>query len=472
MNEILRLRSLHLTGIIIITLLLNPTPINRVAVHHLTATKTAATMGRADAALIHLEKVLEYYPDNIRYRIFAAEIAFAGGEYNRALHHLSLLDTDLQAERELICIQAEALLALRNPSKALEFWELANHQCPNFAQELLPLVEELFEHDDLKEAENILRTLIEYQPQDANVYFLLGMVVATYAPEEALAFLRLADDLAQNENIFAQQLYRTIDDARASDHPAYTLASVGQYFAGTGNWKFAAFALQNAVLIQPDYAEAYAYLGLSKDQMGENGIIELLQAVELAPDLALPHLVLGMHWLIKANHDMAMNEFERAIELDPQNPAILIQIGATLEAKGELPSAFQAYRMAAEINPQDPKFWLLLAQISLEHEYEVSEIALPAARNALALNPLDAPSLDALGYSYYLLGDMKFAEKYLYDAVELDPSLATAQYHLGLLKFHQNESEAAIAAFKLAQELDTDGNIGFLAKRTLDTILP
>jgi len=472
MRDVLRLRSLHIVGIIAIILLVSPTPKNWDAMNHFESARIASSSGKMDSALFHIERVLDYYPAHVRYRILAAEIAFTAGEYNRALQYLSSIEENSQAERDLICIQAEALLALRNPSKAIEFWELADHQCPNFTKDLLPLLDELIINGDLEQAENILKILSDYQPLDADVHSLLGMIISTYTPEEALATLRMAYDLSQNEDITAQQLYRTIDDARAFDHPAYTLASVGRYFASTSNWVFAARAFQNAIAIQPDYAEAYAYLGLSKDKMEENGIIELLKAVELDPDLALPHITLGIHWLIKEKNEMAMNEFERALELDPKNPAIIVQIGAAYEAQGEIPNALQAYRAAAEIDPQDPTFWLLLAQISLQYEYEVSEIALPAARNALALNPNHAPALDALGYSYYLLGDMIFAEKYIHRAIELDPSSAVAQYHLGLLKYQQNESEAAVAAFTRAQELDLVGGIGFLARRSLETILP
>jgi tetratricopeptide (TPR) repeat protein len=206
--------------------------------------------------------------------------------------------------------------------------------------------------------------------------------------------------------------------------------------------------------------------------MDKNGIIQLLEAVKLAPDNAVPHLYLGMHWLQKSKYDMAMNEFERALELDPNNPAILVQVGAAYESQGELNLATQAYHAAAQVNPQNPNFWLLLANVSLKYEFEVSEIALPAARNALALNPDNAPSVDALGYSHYLLGDMVFAEKFIRRALELDPFLASAHYHLGLLQIQQHEDDAAIAAFQLAHDLDPDGKVGLLAQKSLEVILP
>jgi tetratricopeptide (TPR) repeat protein len=472
MKDILQLRSLHLFGIILICLLLSPTPSNQAVLNHLAAAKIATASGKMDSALNNIEDILEYYPDNIRYRVTAAEIAFTAGEYNRALHHLSVIEDNTQLRTELSCLQAETLLALRDPLKALEFWELADFQCPLFVDDLYPIVDELIQKGDLVEAEKILTILSEHQVEDAETHYLLGLIVSTYAPEDALAELRLAFELSNYENLPAQQLYRVIEDARASEHPAYMLASVGLYYAKTSNWKFAAYAFQNAVEIQPDYADAYAYLGLSKDRTEQNGIIELLKAVELAPDLPLPHITMGLHWLLKEKNDMALNEFERALELDPNNPAIIVQLAAAYEAKGDLPNALQAYQSAAEIDPQDPSFWLLLAQISLQYEFNVSEIALPAARNALALDPQNAPALDALGYSYFLLGDMNFAEKYLNRAVEADPQLAIAQYHLGLLKSNQNESEAAIAAFELAQELDLGGGIGYLARRSLETILP
>jgi tetratricopeptide (TPR) repeat protein len=472
MNELIRLRPIHIAGVFIIILLLSPTPINRSANVSVLAARTAAMAGRSDAALEHLETVLEYYPDNLRYRISAAEIAFSIGEFDRVLYHIARIKGNLQVEKDLLCIQAETLLSLGNVEKALQFWESADRDCPFFDENLLPLVYELIEDEEYKQAGNILRILSETQPLNPDVHFLIGTLTATYAPEEALVSLRLADDLSDNQNLPAQELYRMIEDARAYNHLAYSIAIVGKYFANNGDWKLAILAFQNAITLQPDYADAYAFLGLALDQVDRNGIIQLLEAVELAPDNPIPHLYLGIHWLLKTESVMAMNEFERAIELDPDNPAILVQIGAAYESQGEINLAIQAYLTAAEVNPQDPDFWLLLAKVSLKNEFQVSQIALPAARNALVLNPDHAPAVDALGYSYYLLGDMIFAERFIRRALDLDPFLASAQYHIGLLHLQLDEDEAAIAAFQYAHELDPNGKVGLLAQQSLETILP
>jgi len=471
MGEIFQTRFIALAGIAFIILSLSPTPINRAVDNQILMAKIAATSGKPDAALEHLEDVLNFYPDNVRYRTSAGEIAFAIGDYRRALHHFKLLAGGHDGKRGITCLMADLYLHLDDTEQALEYWESSEQNCPAFEQTLFELAQDLAEGGNLEEAEEILQTLIQSRPLDSDLQFLLGMIVATHDPEKALASLRLADDLSNN-NLLAQKLFRVIEDARAADQVAYSLASVGQYFASNGYWMFSVRALQNAIAIQPDYADAYAYLGLARDQVGENGIVELLKAVELAPEKVIPHLYLGMHWQLKNNFDMAFNEFERAAELDPMNPAVAAQIGAVYEAKGDINTAIQAYRAAAEMDPQDFSFWLLLALVSLENEFQVAEIALPAARNAVALNPDNPAALDALGYSYYLLEDFNFAETFIHRSIQLDPVSAISQYHLGLLKSIQNEPMAAIAAFTMAYQLDPEGDVGTRAKRALETISP
>ena len=131
-----------------------------------------------------------------------------------------------------------------------------------------------------------------------------------------------------------------------------------------------------------------------------------------------------------------------------------------------------AYRSAAEMAADNPDFWLLLAQYSLSKEVEVRTIALPAARNAIALKARNAAGLDALGYGYYLLGNLNMSERILASSVQLDPSLALTQYHLGLLRLAQDQIPRARAALQRAVLLDGGGPVADMAQLTLDYITP
>jgi tetratricopeptide (TPR) repeat protein len=468
--EFFQSRSIALAGVVIILLSLSPTPINRKTDQQLLRAQTAARSGELSVALSHLEDVIRFYPDHQRYRITAGEIAYATGEYRKAIQHLKSIEPSAKNDVGFNCLLADLNLQVNDLEHALEYWKAANQGCTVFEQALFVIVDEEISKGSLTAAEHLLQELSQANPLDPDLHLRLGMLQATYDPEKALASIRLADDLSENSTPQAQQLFRIIEDARAEDQPAYTLASVGQYFASIDQWIFARYALEAAIKIQPDYADAYAFLGLAKDQIGENGIRELLKAVELAPEAVIPHLYLGMHWQLKNELDMAFNEFERAAELDPTNPAIAAQIGAVYEAKGDIMTAIQAYRAAAELDPQNPDFWLLLALVSLENEIQVREIALPAARNAVTLDPESPAALDALGYCHYLLEDLIYAETYIRRSIEIDPNSALSQYHFGLLKLIQEETAIAIAAFKTAYKIDPDGPIGMRAKRALDSI--
>jgi tetratricopeptide (TPR) repeat protein len=108
-----------------------------------------------------------------------------------------------------------------------------------------------------------------------------------------------------------------------------------------------------------------------------------------------------------------------------------------------------------------------LAQFSLNFEVEIADLGLPAARNLLTLDPADPRSYDLLGYAHFLNGNMLLAERLLLKSIALQPSLASAHYHLGQLRRWQGHFEQSQAAFELALQLDPDGAVGELARRAL-----
>ena len=237
-------------------------------------------------------------------------------------------------------------------------------------------------------------------------------------------------------------------------------------------WAEAAQALANAVALRPELADIHAYLGLARDHSGADGLPELQTAIRLAPASSLPHVFLALHWQAGGRTADALAELETAASLDPSNAAIPAQMGSLLAATGDLASASQAYRLAAALAPSEPDFWLLLAQFSLEHEYEVGSLALPAARNALALAPDDVAAGDALGYAHFLLGDPEIADRILVRAARGGAPSPSLEWHLGLLRLTQGEVVAARAALQAAILLDPDGVWGARARQSLGRLSP
>ena len=149
---------------------------------------------------------------------------------------------------------------------------------------------------------------------------------------------------------------------------------------------------------------------------------------------------------------------------------LAIDLGAAYAAAGDLPSAKSAFQYATNLNPEDPTLWSLFAQFSLDYEIELNEIGLPAARQAVVLQPRNAAALDRLGYTHLLLGNWTLAERFLVEAIQTDRNLASAHYHLGLLRLTDGDLVGGRASLFLAVALDPDGRFGSLAQRSLENL--
>ena len=299
----------------------------------------------------------------------------------------------------------------------------------------------------------------------------LGWLFAVRAPELALSHLSLAAEL---DPLTADQddLLDVIEAARTAGDPAYTLAQVGQSLARTGRWSLAAEAFRNALAISPNYTEARAYLGLALDHIGEDGLEHLEQSATEAPASALPQVLLGRHWWSRGDPGRALEAFERAAELAPDDPLIAVDLGTAYATAGDLISAKASYIHAAELAPDDPFYWKRLSQFSLDHNIEVESLGLPAARQAMTLNPRDAGALDLLGFSHFSLGNMDLAGRFLGRSIQADGQSASSHYHLGLLNLVLGNLVAGRQSLQTAVLLDEQGRVGSLAQRSLENLGP
>ncbi len=231
-----------------------------------------------------------------------------------------------------------------------------------------------------------------------------------------------------------------------------------------------------------------AWLDLQNDlasQANARDVISRLEAVlEEAPDFALAHAVLGhahslAFQLVGENNEetegyqaKSNEHIQKAIALDPDDPAIRHLAGAALSNYRESDEARRAYRRALELNP-DYAPALGSLGVSLLYAGRTQE-AIDYIERAMRLSPREPQAYhwqSHLGLAHNILGDTAKALDYAKTAYERRPTLMG---RVALLMAHAqlgNTAEAESISDELAELLpSTVATGGFI--EALDQLVP
>lgn len=302
---------------------------------------------------------------------------------------------------------------------------------------------------------------------------LLRSDAADTLARERLGALLLGEDpkalkhLSASGTELSERLLASFLGASAEE-PAYVEMRVGRVLIEHQEWGLAARHLERAARDHPHYAEARAYLGHVLGQMGyrDEAKSHLLEAIRLAPTSAVARTFMGLYYDRWGDVTAARKEYEAAYDLVPQNPAICVEIGQTWVAEGRYDVAEIWLREAVSLRPEDPALWEALTRFYLNHNITSNDRATEAAERLLGLIPDSAEAHDLRGWAALQTGRYDTAENHLRRAVELDPGLASAYYHLGLVLSAQGRDVEADRAFDRAVDLDTSGELVPLVERT------
>ena len=107
--------------------------------------------------------------------------------------------------------------------------------------------------------------------------------------------------------------------------------------------------LQQAVEIQPDFAEAQGGLGAALVRRGrlDEAIAHYREALEIDPDSAIAHANLGNVFLNQGRPDKALEHFRKIVELSPESAGARNNLGVALAALGRFDHALVAVPQGA-----------------------------------------------------------------------------------------------------------------------------
>jgi Flp pilus assembly protein TadD/mono/diheme cytochrome c family protein len=200
-------------------------------------------------------------------------------------------------------------------------------------------------HDDLPEAESLLRALSRAHPDDAAIHAELGTTLATRkSPDEA-----------------KQQFQEALGlDARNVE----ALSGLGKLDLDAQDPRGAQPFLLRALAEKPD-AECEHLLALSYAESDDivQALIHLKLWQQLAPADAGPHRALAQVYSLQKRFSEALTEQRMVISLDPENASDWNDLGALEARGGDFTAARREFERALQLDPNNETAEANLARI-------------------------------------------------------------------------------------------------------------
>ena len=223
---------------------------------------------------------------------------------------------------------------------------------------------------------------------------------------------------------------------------------------------------EQAIRINPDYAEAYNNMGFALNNRGdlEAAIDSHKQAIKIKPDYAEAYLNLGVALYNKGDLGAAIESYKKATSIKPDYFEAHFNLGFALSNKGDLDAAIDSYKKAINLKSDHAEAYYELGRTLGDRGY--TEAAIGSYKKAVLIQPDYAEAFFKMGLAFINKGDLEGAIHSYHQATRIEPNHAEAHYYLGNalgIKYNRstvlnNEEnlQAAIDSYKQALKIKPD----------------
>ena len=414
----------------------------------------ARTAGSYAEAAQHYQSAVRRIPWRADLHELAGHSYYYAKEYTKA-------DTAYQKALQSDALSAEGWVAWgdvnylnHDPQRAAEIWEQAAQQKSPSADLYSRLAQIYQESSEYSRAADLLQKYVSIHSEDASAHYRLGLLLTLSDLNPASSELQNASQLDPQFDSAVQTLRTALNLASVNDAPSERLVIIGRGLGLVQEWELARSAFEEAVRLDEKNAEAWAWLGEARQQTGQAGAeSDLEAAMSLNPNSSTVRGLRGLHFQRTNNFRQALEEFQFAAQLEPDNPAWRVSIGEAQSKLGDLILALEAYQSATALAPDEANYWHLLAMFCAQNQVNIKDIGVPAAQKAVVLSEDDPTALDLLGWLLLLDARYDDAEKILARALDLDSQNASAHLHIALVYLRTEDRDSAYDHLVLARDL-------------------
>lgn len=390
--------------------------------------------------------------------------------------------------------------------KAEQVFSSAIKLNPSFEDSKLNLAKVYFREGKNKKAQLLLEGMVERNPKDLNANGILGELeikrgnleraseifgrLAKLEPAEPRAFYMegllavsmnklekaglIAKNLTKNfpRECFGYQLMgvvlyyskkyeKAITQFQKANQIQKTLSSMyflGRSLSNTNNLELALNEYQRILDFHPkfNYARIMVAMTLLRQHRYDDSENEVKEALALEPKNALGHQILGSDYVAKGMFYKAMDEFNKAIEYNPNLVGAHFEKGILALVEGEDGSAERELSRAVSLGPEIPGTRLALGSYYLRHK-NYSE-AIKVLTKGLSGKESDALIFNELAAAYFGQKKPAVAIKCLKLAKKSKPNYFSPYYNLANYYMTKGEFGTALKECKSILKLDS-GNV-------------
>jgi protein O-mannosyl-transferase len=209
-----------------------------------------------------------------------------------------------------------------------------------------------------------------------------------------------------------------------------------------------------ALAIDQRSSFAHNNLGLALAERGAfaEAIEEFRKAVEIDPAFVEAHTNLGNFLAQRGSPGEAISHLRQALAIDPAFANAHNTLGNILADRGESDKAIEHFRKALQTNPKSAMTYYNLGRV-LAKGGDLEE-AIEAYRKSIEINSLDPDAHNNLGLLLASRGNVDQAIEQFREALRVNPRYAKAYFNLGKIFLQQDRLEDALRNFQHALRIE------------------
>jgi tetratricopeptide (TPR) repeat protein/tRNA A-37 threonylcarbamoyl transferase component Bud32 len=270
------------------------------------------------------------------------------------------------------------------------------------------------------------------------------------------------------------------DRVSLADQSTSNAAALAAYWQGrtllerrdiTGNAKAALSAFDEAVSLDPNFADAHAgrgevlwslYLDSREAELARAALEAGTTALRLDPNRAEVRYTLAVTLAGTGQQNAAIEELQRALVLRPRFEDARIQLGLVLARQGRIEEAIAEFKKVTDARPNYARPFVTTG-FALFEAGRYAEAA-AAFERVTELQPEHVVAYQQAGAAYHELGDLERALLFYEKAITVRP-YAPAYSNIGTIHYSRQEYEQAAQSYQKAISLrpnarETHRNLG------------